>query len=193
LKISRYNCPSTLKRIVFDINSGYHYECCFLIQPYEWITFIKIHWQRQWAVFFQLSFISDWRTLKRRFKAQRWATTAPILYRSTLRALPTKPRVTSSTAQRLSGQKISETIRSKIIRDYYQVKNIQTLSGQKNSWSREFFVFNWIKCLKFQCISNSRGEVVHSYFFYCQPCAIYLQKYCRTMNVQKPDGEDTVP
>ena len=29
--------------------------------------------------------------------------------------------------------KISETIRSKIIRDYYQVKNIQTLSGQKIS------------------------------------------------------------
>ena len=84
-------------------------------------------------VLFQLSFFSDRRILKRRFKAKRWATTAPILYRSTLRALPTKPRVTSSTAQRLSGQKISETIRSKIIRDYYQVKNIQTLSGQNCS------------------------------------------------------------
>ena len=147
------NCPSTLKGIVFDINSGYPYKCCFLIQQYEWITFIKIYsldWQRQWAVLFQLSFISDRRILKRRFKAQRWATTAPILYRSTLRALPTKPRVTSSTAQRLSGQKIPETIRSKIIRDYYQVKNIQTLSGQKISWSREIFVFNWIESLKFQ-------------------------------------------
>ena len=110
----------------------------------------SLDWQRQETVLFQLSFISDWKTLKRRFKAQRWATTAPILYRSTLRALPTKPRVTSSTAQRLSGQKISETIRSKIIRDYYQVKNIQTLSGQKISWSREIFVFNWIESLKFQ-------------------------------------------
>ena len=127
-----------MKGIVFDINSGYHYKCCFLIQQYGWITLMKMHsldWQRQWVVLFQLSFISDRRTLKRRFKAQRWATTAPILYRSTLRALPTKPRVTSSTAQRLSGQKFSETIRSKIFRDY-QVKIFHHLG--------KFFVkLNW--------------------------------------------------
>ena len=157
----------------------------FLIQQYEWITFIKyILWidnANEPCSFSHYLFQIEelWREGSRHkdglLQPQSCTDQPWELYLQSPEWRHQRPRdYQVKNNQRQSGQKYSETIRS----------NMFMISGN-------FCVqLNWKS--KIQCISNSRGEVVVK-IFYFQSCAIYLQKYCTTRNVQKHNGEESVP